>query len=350
MAEEAPDAEDRTEAASQQRLDRARDEGDVALSQETVHLAAFAGAALGLGMLGPQAGAALMEATRDLLAAPTREPVEAAAALLGAAAPMVLGVTGLAGGAALAAGLLQTRFLVSARLLAPKPGKLNPLAGAKRIFGPEGLAGLGRAMAKLVVLGVALWWGAGRIADLAATLAEDTPALADAIGVRLGALLAMALAAGAGVAGIDLLWVRLRYARRLRMSRQELKDEIKESEGDPHLRAHRRQVARRRSRRRTLAATATATVVVTNPTHYAVALAYERGRDAAPRVVAKGVDALAAKMREAARANDVPIVPNPPLARALYLVEEDAAIPEEHFRAVAEIIAFVWRLRTPRQG
>ncbi len=125
-----------------------------------------------------------------------------------------------------------------------------------------------------------------------------------------------------------------------------MRDEIKESEGDPFLKARRLQVARARSRRRMLDAVPKATVVITNPTHYAVALAYERGRDAAPRITAKGVDAMAARIRAAAETHGVPIVPNPPLARALWRLDHDAEVPEEHFKAVAEIIAFVWRLRT----
>ncbi|MGG5812593.1 EscU/YscU/HrcU family type III secretion system export apparatus switch protein [Falsiroseomonas sp. CW058] len=348
MAEEAPDAEDRTEAASPQRLEKARRDGDVALSREAVQMASLGGAALGLAMLAPSSGLALAQASQELFAAASaRLPGEAAAELLRAAAPAAIGVAGLAAAGAVAATLLQTRFLVSGKALVPDPSKVSPLAGAKRLFGTHGIEELARSLVKLGVVGVALWSGAGDLAGLAATLGQGAEQLTGTVAARLGSLFSAALAATAGVAALDLLWVRLRHARKLRMSRQELKDELKENEGDPHLRAHRRAMARRRSGRRTLAATATATVVVTNPTHYAVALAYERGKDAAPRIVAKGVDALAAKMRAAAAEHGIPIVPNPPLARALYRLDEDTAIPEEHFKAVAEIIAFVWKLRNP---
>jgi flagellar biosynthetic protein FlhB len=152
----------------------------------------------------------------------------------------------------------------------------------------------------------------------------------------------------AGVQGLvalaDVVRARLKYARDLRMSREEMRRELRESEGDPHVKARFRQLRMQRSRRRMLAAVPKATVVVTNPTHYAVALAYEQATGGAPKVIAKGVDELAARIRATAEDNHVPLVANPPLARALYRVELDAEIPAEYFQAVAEIIAYVWRL------
>ena len=129
------------------------------------------------------------------------------------------------------------------------------------------------------------------------------------------------------------------------MSREDLKDEARDAEGDPRVKGRLRQLRQARAKRRMMAAVGKATVVITNPTHYAVALAYERGTQAAPRVVAKGVDEVAARIRAAAEKAGVPLVANPPLARALYLVALDAEVPAEHFRMVAEVIAYVWRLR-----
>jgi flagellar biosynthesis protein FlhB len=131
------------------------------------------------------------------------------------------------------------------------------------------------------------------------------------------------------------------------MSRHDIMEEQKETEGDPRIKARLRQIRVLRARKRMLAAVPKATVVITNPTHYAVALSYDRARVAAPRVVAKGVDTLAVRIREVAQDNHVPIIANPPLARALYQVELDREIPAEHFQAVAEIIAYVWRLARP---
>jgi flagellar biosynthetic protein FlhB len=247
-----------------------------------------------------------------------------------------------------AATLLQSGLHVSAKALIPKPSKINPLAGLKRMFGMPALEELLRTLLKLGACAGALWWAFGDPTAVLAALAEGPAEL----GASISRLLLRVLAAGLGglavVAALDVAWVRMRRMKRLRMSREELKQEHKDSEGDPHIRAKRRHVMRSRSRKRTLAAVQGATVVITNPTHYAVALAYRRGEDAAPRVVAKGADLMAARIRKAAEEHGVPILANPPLARALYLVDEDSAVPVEHFQAVAEVIAFVWRLQQRR--
>jgi flagellar biosynthetic protein FlhB len=163
-------------------------------------------------------------------------------------------------------------------------------------------------------------------------------------------MLYVVLAVQAVIAGFDLLWSRLRHAQQMRMSKEDVREEQREMEGDPKIKARIRQIRTQRARKRMLAAVPKATVVITNPTHYAIALAYDRTRNAAPRVVAKGVDSLAARIREVAEANKVPLVANPPLAHALYRVEVDTEIPAEHYQAVAEIIAYVWRLGQRARG
>jgi flagellar biosynthetic protein FlhB len=158
-------------------------------------------------------------------------------------------------------------------------------------------------------------------------------------------MLLVALGAFALLAAADVLLTRRRYLKQLRMSRQDVKEEMKESEGDPKVRARMRQLRETMGRQRMMAAVPTATVVITNPTHYAVALRYVPKESAAPRVVAKGVDRVAERIREAAREAGVPLLPNPPLARALWKLDVDTEIPPEHWEAVAEIIAFVMRPR-----
>jgi len=153
------------------------------------------------------------------------------------------------------------------------------------------------------------------------------------------------LAGQAAIAALDVVLGRLKHARGLRMSRQDVRDEQRESDGNPQVKARIKQLRRQRARRRMMAAVPKATVVITNPTHYAVALAYDKAGGGGGRVVAKGMDEVAARIREVAAAHGVPLVANPPLARALYPLEVDAEIPAEHFKAVAEIIAYVWRLR-----
>jgi flagellar biosynthetic protein FlhB len=136
----------------------------------------------------------------------------------------------------------------------------------------------------------------------------------------------------------------------MRMSKQDIRDELKETDGNPHVKARIRRIRLIRARKRMMAKVPMATVVVTNPTHYAVALAYDRANNSAPRVVAKGADSVAARIREIAEANGVPLLANPPLARALYRLDLDTEIPAEYYKAVAEIIAYVWRLRRSAQA
>jgi flagellar biosynthetic protein FlhB len=158
--------------------------------------------------------------------------------------------------------------------------------------------------------------------------------------VLLAALVVLAI-----IAAADYVIQRYRFLQRNRMSKQEVKEEFRQNEGDPQIKAKIRQIRQERAKKRMIAAVPEATVIITNPTHYAVALKYESGQMAAPICVAKGVDALALKIREVAREHDVPVVENPPLARALHAtVEVDEQIPTEHYKAVAQVIGYVMRL------
>jgi flagellar biosynthetic protein FlhB len=162
-------------------------------------------------------------------------------------------------------------------------------------------------------------------------------------------LLIALLSIMAVVAALDYLYQYFEHIRRLRMSKREMREEMKQSEGDPLIKSRIRQLRMERARRRMMAQVPKADVVITNPTHFAVALKYEVGRMAAPILIAKGADAVAFKIREVAEANKIPIVENPPLARGLFAsVELDEEIPAEHYKAVAEVIGYVMRLRTGR--
>jgi flagellar biosynthetic protein FlhB len=203
-----------------------------------------------------------------------------------------------------------------------------------------------KSLIKLALFGACLWIAIGRVLpDLPVAPLRDATTLLHSLlvtGVHLALLL---LGVQAAIAGADLLWERASFAKQQRMTRQEQRDEHKESEGNPQAKQRLRQLARARVKRRMLKAVPKAALVLTNPTHYAVALAYERGAKGAPRVVAKGADDVAERIRDVAREHRVPIIANPPLARALFRVEIDTEIPAEHFKAVAEIIAYVWRMR-----
>jgi flagellar biosynthetic protein FlhB len=263
----------------------------------------------------------------------------------------LLAVLPVAGGAALGAvagALLQTRGLVSAAPMAPKLSKISPWGGLKRLAGPETAAELLRNLVKLGLIGAVLWGALGDWSVLARALQLPPMALLAEAGQGAWQLFAAALAMLAPIALADLLWANWRHHRQMRMTRQDLREETRDSEGDPHVKGRLRRLREQRARRRMMAEVPRAAVVITNPTHYAVALAYAPDSGgAAPKVVAKGTDAVAARIRAAAEAHRIPLVANPPLARALYRLELESEIPPEHYQAVAEIIAYVWRLRRP---
>ena len=340
-------ADDRTESPSQRKLEKAREEGNVAVSRE---LSMLAGVSVGLIMLSAQAsdGATITRwFARSLRLA--GHDGDAGSLLIGGARDLFAATAPiwLAGaGCYAAATLLQTGFLVHGASLQPDIGRLSPLKGIKRVLGLETLSTAAKASAKLAVLIFGFVVALRRIIPQLATSSSWQPSfLLHQLIAQSTRLLMLLLGAQFAIAGADYAWVRVQHSKRLRMSKQELRDEHKESEGNPQVKQRLRQVARSRAKRRMMAAVPKAAVVITNPTHFAVALAYDRGARGAPRVVAKGADEVAARIREVAKEAGVPLVANPPLARALYRVDIDTEIPAEHFKAVAEIIAYLWQLR-----
>jgi flagellar biosynthetic protein FlhB len=343
VAEEGEESEaEKTEDATAKRIQKAAEEGQVALSREAVSFAALLSAAIAGALTLPGAARSLIEALRGTFARSHEiEAGWAAAAwlwlFLGFALPVGIG----AALGAIAATLAQTRGAVSPRPLIPDLAKLSPLAGFGRLFGTESLFEFLRTLLKLLVVGAALWLAAADLPGLGAAVMRPEAALLTEAGHAALRLLGIALAAFALIAIGDVLLTRFRHLARLRMTRQEVKEEMKESDGDPVVKGRQRQLREAKGRQRMMAAVPRAAVVITNPTHYAVALAYEAGQSAAPKVVAKGVDTMAARIRDVAREAGVPLMADPPLARALYRLELDTEIPPEHWDAVARIIAFV---------
>ena len=337
------ESEDRTQAASARRLQKAREEGDIPVSREVTLLAGLAGGAAAVALQLSAAGTAplhwfaAMVQRRDLQGAPGL----AAASLAWAVAPAALGALA----AVLGLGALQTGFLIRPEALQPNWGRISPASGLKRLVSSDTLVQAGKSLVKLAVLSVGLWLALHRLAGGLGAAAWPAPLLLQRLLQEAWRLVLLLAGAQLVLAGFDILWVRLQHASKMRMSRQEQRDEHKEAEGNPLVKQRLRQLGRLRARRRMMQAVRRAAVVVTNPDHYAVALEYTRGSPAAPRVVAKGVDDIAQRIREEARHHRIPMVANPPLARALYRIELDAEIPMEHFKAVAEIVAYVWRLR-----
>jgi flagellar biosynthetic protein FlhB len=337
-------AEEKSEAPTPRRLQKAREQGRVAVSRE---LPVLVGLAAGLAALAAEADRGAVAGWLADSLQRMRYDGATTWKAAGACVAWVLAPPALAACVGvLAATLLQTGFLIHPATLQPDLGRISPLAGLKRLFSLQALVQAGKAVVKLAVLAACLYVAIAHLLPmLPATPFYRPEALFVAVrgaGLRLMLPVLMAQAA---IATADLLWERVHFARQQRMSFQEIKDEHKESEGNPQVRQRLRQLVRLRARRRMLKAVPKAAVVVTNPTHYAVALSYERGSQAAPRLVAKGADEVAARIRELARQHRVPIVGNPPLAQALFRIDIDTEIPAEHFRAVAEIIAYVWRMR-----
>lgn len=349
------DTEDKTEAASAKRLQQARDDGRAPLSPEVAGLAVLACGVAVLSQILPGAGRSTVNALALFLAEAHRMDVPTATTR---AMRSWLGISWWFAVGALLAGslgvLIQTGFLVNMAAAKPNFSKLNPLSGLGRIFGPHNLMQAIKSTLKIAVMG-AVGWNA-----LAATVPAFRQALfwspvllAERMVQHITTIAMTILGIQGLIAGVDLLRTRLAFNAGMRMTKQEQRDEARESDGDPHIKAKLKQMRQQRSRRRMMQAVPKAAVVVTNPTHYAVALAYDRGAGGAPRIVAKGMDEMAARIRKAAQDAGVPLVANPPLARALYPLPLDREIPAEHFKAVAELIAYVWKLngqRAPQAG
>jgi len=351
MAEEQDDTE-KTEDPTQKRLEEALKRGDVVKSQEVNTWFVIAGAALVLTAFSSGMGASLTATMRGLIANSYNIRVDGPALpglfqkiglelLAALAVPFLLLML-----AALAGNLIQHKMVWSFEALAPKLSKISPLAGLKRLFSVQALANFAKGMVKLTVVGTVLtllmWPERERIMALTRSDVAALLPLSQSLALKLlGAVVAML----AVVAAADYLFQYRRWYERQKMSLRELKEEFKQTEGDPTIKGKMKQMRTSRMRKRMIAAVPKATVVITNPTHYAIALQYERGMEA-PVCLAKGVDALAQKIRAVAADHSIPLVENPPLARALHAtVEVDQAIPPEHYKAVAEVIGYVLRLR-----
>lgn len=338
-------SEDKAHAPTERRLQKARDDGQVAVSREFSMLASLSAGTMAIAMQAD--GAAVMHWFAACLQQARFEGMQTWAGVFHSLSIAVLPTALAAASGYAAATLLQTGFLLHASALQPDLSRLSPLAGFKRMFGPQASILVIKAFAKLGLLGFCLFMALRAIMPKLPSAPFELPQTLYRLIMQHGWHLVLLIFGGqAAIAGADLAWERLSHHRKLKMSFQDLRDEHKESEGNPQMKNRLRQLARARAGRRMMQKVPKAAVVITNPTHYAVALTYERGANGAPRVVAKGADEVAARIRELAREHRVPIVANPPLARALYRVDLDTEIPAEHFRAVAEIIAFVWRMRS----
>jgi flagellar biosynthetic protein FlhB len=351
MAED--DQDQRTEAPTGKRLDEARGRGQLPISREVSYWVAFLGILIVVAWLGPGMTRQLVMTLRVFIEAPQAMALDDQS--LRATLFETLSHVGLATGlifivllaAAVGGIMLQTGLFASLELITPDFSRLSPLNGVKRLFSLNALVELVKSFCKLVLLGTAVFF-------TLMPLVDNLPAftgrpLLDAVAFMHGQaihLIVILLLVFTMVAVGDLFFQRFQYTKNLRMTKAEVKDEFKQQEGDPTIKARLRSIRLEKARKRMMAQVPKADVVITNPTHYAVALQYDNAKMAAPTVIAKGLDLVAQRIREVADEHKIPLVSNPPLARGLYdSVEIDQQIPTQHYRAVAEIISYVYKLK-----
>lgn len=351
MSEENDDS--KTEQPTAKRLSKAQEDGQVVVSNEIkTWFMLLAGTLLVAMMIGPMMARLKVDLVR-FIAMPHAIPTDVDAlrsvlvellAAVGMAMAMPLALLMVI---AAAGPLVQAGWVVSGKRIKPSFDKISPLKGLKRLFSLRSLLEFVKGLLKLTVVGsiaVAVVWPHAE--DIPMLTGLELPAAIDYLHDLFVAMLVAAVAVMTVIAGMDYAYQKYDHLKRLRMSKQEVRDEHKQSDGDPMIKARLRQIRAERARRRMIQAVPTADVVLTNPTHYAVALKYEMDTMNAPRVVAKGTDLLALRIRAVAEEHKVPVIENPPLARALYAsVEVDQEIPSEHYRAVAEIIGYVMGLK-----
>jgi flagellar biosynthetic protein FlhB len=344
---------EKTESATPKRLEKAREEGQVARSRELASFALLSAGFFGVwGMSGP-ISQHLQSILRGALTFNHSTVLDTNQMLIGAAAASkegffalfpVLAMTALA---AVCAPMALGGWLLTTKPLAPNFGRLNPISGLGKIFSSQGPIALGMSVLKtLVVGGLAGWAMWHRKEEVLGLVTKPLSlALADAMHLIV-VCCGMAIAGLFLVAALDVPYQLWTHAKKLRMSKEEVKREHRESDGDPHVKGRIRAQQRAAARRRMMTAIPTADVIVTNPTHFAVALKYADGEMRAPKVVAKGVNLVAARIRELGREHNIPLLEAPPLARALYHnVEINREIPGALYGAVAQVLAWVYQLR-----
>ncbi|GJL84394.1 MAG: flagellar biosynthetic protein FlhB [Micavibrio sp.] len=351
MSDEQPDDSQKTEEPTPKKIEQARKKGQVALSREinnwvmilagTIIIAAIAGPVLSNLK---EVMKAYIEHSHDLPQVPGGLHI-----IMGEAYKKVIGILALPFLLLLAAAFLgpfvQVGPLWAPESIKPSLSKISPIKGFSRLFSTRSLMEFAKGILKITIIGVIgaiiIYPYYGQLEHLIGMPVLQVLGELQGLVVKMMAGILVVLLV---VAVIDLVYQRMENQKKMRMTKQELKDEYKQTEGDPHVKARLRQLRTERARQRMMQAVPEADVVITNPTHYSIALKYDPEAMEAPRCVAKGIDELALRIREAAKEHDVELFENKPLARALYdVVDVDEIIPAEHYQAVAEIISYVFK-------
>ncbi len=345
--------QERTEKATPRRREKAREEGKVAKSPEVNAAALLSFGFLSLFMLGPRMAERLQAMMQHTM---THAPAIAAAdasmsRVFGDFALKFFEIVGptfiVLTVIAIAANVAQVGFRITPKSIEPNFNKISPLSGFKRLFGLTALVSLFRDTLKLLIVGIVAYKAIETefdsffllpdmsVMDIASAMGKTAVVL----GLKVGAIMIV-------IAILDYLYKRYDFEKSIKMSKQDIKEENRDTEGSPELRSRIRQAQRELSRQRQMDAVPLADVVVTNPTHLAVALKYDSGEMNAPKVIAKGERLLAQRLKDIARKHDIPVIEDPPLARALFkMCRVGDFVPENLYRAVAELLAYVYRLK-----
>ncbi|MGC2856126.1 flagellar biosynthesis protein FlhB [Novispirillum sp. DQ9] len=347
------DKESKTEDPTEKRRSKAREEGDVANSDEVKSLVALVAGLVIVAVISPWMIAGLRDLLAVYLGKAHTYPTDAEGirqtfiSLLEDVGAIMLVPLALTVVAAVLATTGQVGLLYTPKKLAPKFGAINPIKGVSRVISKQKIVDFFKQIIKIIIVGAVVGLIiVPMIPHPDVLMGKSIHTTLDDLHWLLTVTLVAVIIAYIAVAFLDMMWTRFQHTSKLKMTKQEVKDEGKQSEGDPTVKGRIRSLRMQRARQRMMAAVPQASVVVTNPTHFAVALQYNMDSMAAPKLVAKGVDFVAARIREVAKEHDIPIVENPPLARALHAaVDLDEEIPQEHYKAVAEVIGYVMRLK-----
>jgi flagellar biosynthesis protein FlhB len=351
MADE--DDSQKTEDPTEKRKAKSRSDGEVAQSQEIKSWMSLLGGAFALLVLAPSVATDIRLISFKFIESPEKISLDLkhlqftfAEVILETAiavAPVLLLLMLLA----FVANVAQTGFVWAPKKIVPELKKISPLAGLKRMFSLQSVVELIKGILKLsLVTLVGVTVAAPFMTDMSLFIDRSVGDMLDRLLVISVWFTLAAVGVMTAISALDYSYQKAKSIKQQKMSKQEIKDENKQSEGDPQVKARIRQIRMERAQQRMMASVPNADVIITNPTHYAIALKYKMQEMQAPVLVAKGVDEVAARIRECGEENDVPIVENPPLARALYAsVEIDEEVPAEHYMAVAEVIGYVMRMR-----
>lgn len=351
MAED--DGGDKTEEPTEKRVTKAREEGSIATSVDLTHWAMLGGILVLVAMMIPWMVRDLSALLVPFITAPHAIPTDSdnlyqlLIGLLGRVGLILILPLGMFMVLGIAANMLQHGLIWAPSKIAPDFSRISPMKGLGRLFSMASVVELIKSLAKLGVLSLAVYAAVvPKMTGLGMLVTMSIPGMLANLHKITNSLLMAVTISMTAISGADLFYQRFKHMRDMRMSKTEVKDEYKMTEGDPHVKGRQRRLRAERARVRMMQEVPTASVIVTNPTHYAVALLYKMDDMQAPKLVAKGADLVALRIREVAEEHNVPIVENPPLARGLFAsVELNQEIPPEHYKAVAEVIGYVMRLK-----